>query len=883
MGTTLTPAGVIFLRTSHCQVSFRHSISLTSGEDYRRVNNWADPSVRQLANEVVSVGGCSRASTGGEDINIFHLVRQQQRGKEKGQRSRTAGKTQETTTLLKNVFGNPVNGRFSEPEMGTVLYRADGAASSEHTHNGTSKPVWLNNRLKLTVLDYGRRIPRAYARGPAEVFRSLCDDGQLDKALNILLHMEPVPSVNMYRSLLKACTKRKAVLIAKRVHAHLAERGLESTRLLGEEVVNTLAKCGSLEDALEVFHRLQHRNVFCWTAVISAYVNAGLGREALRMYEQMQAEAVQPNRFTFVSLIRACSGTANLMDGKHVHAEVLKHSCESDVFVGACLVRMYWKCGSIADAQSVFNGLSNRNVVSWTAMLSAYTEQGEGDKVLQLYEQMQDEGVSPDAQVFVYVLQACGMLAEKEEVDHGQWFRVRSLEKGKAVHCYAQRKDCVANVFVSSTLISMYGKCRSIADAWNVFINMDERDIVSWNAMLETYVSHGLGNKTLQLYEEMLQEGWSPDERTFVSVIQACSILAEMEVGVLLDGQAVKVKCLETGKAFHADAQRKGYASQSFLVTALITMYGKCGDIVNARNVFEMLPQRNVVVWTAMLAAYVEQDKAEEALHLFRQMQQQSVIVNEVTVVCTLQACSKTGSLGLVRQIHQSLVCSGHDVSPSIASCLIAAYGRCASMVDAQDVFDVMPQPDCVSWNALIAAYARQGDYVASLQIYEKMGLARIRPNNATFLSLLIACSHAGLVDKGLEYFECMGMAYGLQPQIEHYASLVDLFARAGCFTKLEHLLSTMPIQPDLAIWLCVLGACQKHSKVELGERAFKCAVQLEPAHPAAYGLMSNIYSNAGLADLANKVKKLRGKRVQGGILVSGKHAAERAYRYRGE
>lgn len=177
-------------------------------------------------------------------------------------------------------------------------------------------------------------------------------------------------------------------------------------------------------------------------------------------------------------------------------------------------------------------------------------------------------------------------------------------------------------------------------------------------------------------------------------------------------------------------------------------------------------------------------------------------------------------------------------------------------MVDAQAVFDSFPNAGVVLWNALIAGYARQGDFMASLQQYEKMQLAGANPNAVTFVSLLSACSYAGLVDKGVEYFESMSRDYGVTPEIEHYVTMVDLLGRAGCFVMLEHLLSSMPMQPNLDLWLCLLGACRKHRRVVLGEEAFNRAVSLDPTHASAYVLMSNVYADAGLLDRATEVRQ---------------------------
>lgn len=824
---------------------------------------------------------------------------------------------------------------------------------------------------------HGRGQITSSAGFSSEVLQRLCEEAQLDRALEALVIMDQhdtVPSGNMYGFLLRACAKRKALSQAKQVQAHIAKRGLECSRFLGENVVSTLVKCGGLEDALQMFHRLRQKTVFSWTAVISGYTARGRFQEALRMYQWMKEEGVQPNAYTFVSLIKCCGSTVNLEEGKRIHAEAAQHKLETDTFVGNCLVNMYGKCGSVVDARNVFDRLSRRDVVSWNALIGAYAQQGRAEIALELYQQMWVEGVSPDARTFVNALQACGMVAEKEGAvgADGQLTRLMSLEQGKEIHADVWRKGYVADVYVANTLVSMYGKCGSITDAQYVFDRLSRRDVVSWNAMLAGYAQQGQSETALQVYNQMWIEGVSPDTWTFVRALQACGMLAEKEDRVVPDRQEFKLKCVEHGKALHADAWMKGCHSDSFVGNTLVSMYGKCGSIVDAKFVFDSLYapdsvawtamitayveqgqaqealhlyelmrgegvsptdrtfvsmlqacgmlaedeegvllnglltkvksleagramhadvhiqacyldvfigstlirmygkcgsiadaqetfdgllERNVVSWNAMLATYVEQGQGEKALQLYNKMQQAGASPDDITIVWVMQASSNTGSLGMLRHMHCNLE---KRLNSFLASTLISAYGRCASMKDAQDLFDTLLKADVVCWNALIASYARQGDCAACLYHYCRMQRAGVHPNGITFLSLLSACSHAGLVEKCVEYFHSMSRDYGITPEIVHYVSLVDLLGRAGCFREIEDLLSKMPMQPSLEMWLCLLGACQKHGEVMLARHAFDCAVRLQPRHAAPYVLMSNIYADAGLWDQATEIKELR-------------------------
>lgn len=709
-------------------------------------------------------------------------------------------------------------------------------------------------------LQYGFREEHRQSscvRRPSEAgdkIRAYCRQGELGRAVDVLVRLDTPPLVDTYACLLRACTGKKSLAQTKRVHAHLAQNGLECTRFLGEYLVGTLVKCGGLADALHVFTRLQQRTVFSWTAMISGYAESLQAHEALRMYRDMRNQGVNPNTFTFVGLLKACSTIGDLKEGKIVHAEVLKFRCESDLFVGTCLIDMYARCGSVADARHVFDRLTCRDVVTCNGMLVAYVQQGQAEQALQLFGQIRDEGDCLDGWSLATALQACVMLAEKEEEDTNLSVY---LQKGKSIHADAWTRGYSSDVVVGSSLVTMYGKCGSIVDAKGVFDGLFEQDLVAWNAMLAACTQQGLGDMALELYESMRGEGVCPDGRSYVSAIQACGMLGVNGDDRLLKN-SMRFKHLGKGKELHADALRKGYLSDVFVGNALVTMYGRCGSLEDAQDVFENLLSRDVVTWNALLDMYVRHGQGERALQLYRRMQQECVSMDELTLVCTLQACSSTGCLDICKQIHHSVVSAQTKPSLLLVNTLIHVYGTCASMWDARTVFDNLLQPSVVSWNALIAGYARQGDCAASFQCYEDMQLAGMKPNGVTFLSLLSACTHAGLAEKGVQILESMSRDYGLTPEIEHFASVVDLLGRAGYFTLVESLLQVMPMYPDLSMCLCLLSACRKHGKVVLGKQAFDSAVRLHPQNASAYFLMANIYADSGRWDLANTVYELQ-------------------------
>lgn len=577
--------------------------------------------------------------------------------------------------------------------------------------------------------------------------QTLCKQGQLDKALDYLFHMNSSPSDNTYMYLLQACSKNKAPIEAKWVHAHLAHHRTHFNGFLGSYLVMTLAKCGAIVDAYCMSESLPSRTVFTWTALVFAYAECGQGQEALSMYQHMLEDNVKPNSYTFVSLFKACGTIPDLIKGKELHALADRLGFLFDnVHVGTSLLSMYEKCGAIDEAEQVFAALSERNVVSWNVMLSAYVEQCQGEKALKLYRQMQMDGISADNRTLLFAIQACGILALQFEVE-------------------------------------------------------------------------------------------------------------------VLEGESAKAASLNIGKALHGLARAKGFTSDICIATALLRMYGMCGAIVEAEYVFAALSHIDTVSWTAMIAMYVEQGQGERAIGLYIQMQAEHATVDDVTLICILQACNNRGCLEVCKKLHFDISSAGCDESSGVTATLIDAYGNCGSMVDAQAIFDKHPVPDIVVWNACIAGYAGQENTAASLQLFEKLKREGIKPDEVTFLVILTACNHSGLVVKGLQYFESMTRDYGLNPGLKHYGTMVYLLGNGGEFNRLERMLMTMPIQADLTIWLCLLDVCGEHGNLQLAKQAFDRAVNLQPNHATAYTMMSKIYADAGLFECAAEVEYSRKNR----------------------
>lgn len=362
-----------------------------------------------------------------------------------------------------------------------------------------------------------------------------------------------------------------------------------------------LAKCGAIDDALLLSSTLPRLSVFSWTSIISAYAERGHGLQALEVWQHMQEDGVDPDSFTLVSLFKACGAIPDIHQGKNLHALARRKGFASNVFVGNAILGMYAKCGTLLEVQNAFDELCCRTTASWNMLLSATLEQGQEKRVLQLYKQMETDRVEPDSFTFVNLFKACSSIPD--------------LRYGKELHAYANRKGHVSNPFVGNTIVSMYKKCGALAEAEDAFSILSSRDVVSWSGMLSAYVDQGEGEKALRLYRQMQEEGVTPDQETLSIAVQACSTLAEKADDFSAYHRATNQSWLEIGRALHSQVRRESIHLNILTATSLLSMYGKCGSIQEAENVFSTLEHLDIVAWNAMLSAYIE--NKERRLYLY--------------------------------------------------------------------------------------------------------------------------------------------------------------------------------------------------------------------------------------------------------------------------
>ncbi|XP_022755821.1 pentatricopeptide repeat-containing protein At3g46790, chloroplastic-like [Durio zibethinus] len=422
-----------------------------------------------------------------------------------------------------------------------------------------------------------------------------------------------------------------------------------------------------------------------------------------------------------------------------------------------------------------------------------------------------------------------------------------SLSLAQSLHSHISENGFDQDPFLVTKLICMYGALDSLDDARKVFNKTRNRTIVVWNALFRELTLAGSGEEVLGLYRKMNRIGTPSDSFTYNYVLKAC-VASECFVSLL-----------KNGKEIHTHILRHGFEADVHVMTTLVDMYARYGCVSHASFVFGEMPVRNVVSWSAMIACYAKNGKPFEALELFREMMVETHdwLPNSVTMVSVLQACAALAALEQGKLIHAYILRRRLDSVLPVINALITMYSRCGKLELGQLIFDQMEKRDVVSWNSLIWSYGVNGFGKKAMQIFQEMICQGVSPSPITFISVLGACSHAGLVEEGKRLFDSMHKEHGIYPSVEHYACMVDLLGRANRLEEAVKIIDEMRIEPGAKVWGSLLGSCRIHCNVVLAERASSRLFQLEPGSAGNYVLLADIYAEAKMWDEVKRVREL--------------------------
>ncbi|GAV67731.1 PPR domain-containing protein/PPR_2 domain-containing protein [Cephalotus follicularis] len=644
------------------------------------------------------------------------------------------------------------------------------------------------------------------------------------------------PTRSTLASVLRAIAGLTSLDFGLLVHAEAIKEGLASNVYVGSSLINMYAKCEKMEAAKNVFNAFDEKNVVLWNAMLGGYVQNGYANEVIELFTYMTLCSFHADEFTYTSILSACASLEYLELGRQLHAFIVKNKLASHLFVGNALVDMYAKSGALEEARQQFDLISNRDNVSWNAIIVGYVQEQNDAEAFNMFRRMNLNGIVPDEVSLASILSACA--------------NVQGLEQGEQVHCLSVKSGLETSLFSGSSLIDMYVKCGATGSAHKVLSGIPVRSVASFNALIAGYAQYYL-EEAIVLFKQMQIEGLKPSEITFASLLDACNGTQKLNLGSQL----------------HCLILKRGLLYQDdFLSVSLLGMYMKSQRKEDASAVFSEFPYpRSRVFWTSMISGYTQIDCSEEALQLYREMRSFNVLPDQATFASVLRACAVLSSLRDGREIHSLIFHTGFDLDELTASALVDMYAKCGDVKSSVQNFEEMcNKNDVISWNSMIVGFAKNGYAEDALKIFEQMSRTCVMPDEITFLGVLTACSHAGKVSEGREIFDIMVNYYGIRPRVDHCACMVDLLGRWGFLKEAEEFIDKIAYESDAKIWATLLGACRIHGDDIRARRAAEKLIQLDPQNSSPYVLLSNIYASSGNWVEVNTLRRaMREKRVR--------------------
>uniref|UniRef100_A0A1D1ZLU0 Pentatricopeptide repeat-containing protein At4g14820 n=1 Tax=Anthurium amnicola TaxID=1678845 RepID=A0A1D1ZLU0_9ARAE len=590
--------------------------------------------------------------------------------------------------------------------------------------------------------------------------------------------------------------------------------------------------------------------------------------QALMHHSLLHHHQQQQQPVLFSSATAFADNAASIPHLRQLHAHLLKLGAAHDISAPFLSKLLSFSLptaspSSLHYALSVFRRVPDPRTATCNRLLRELSRSAEPGTAVLAYARMRRDGVPLDRFSFPSLLKALGRAPAGAE----------GVRVGREVHGFAAKLGFDSDPFVQTGLVRAYSAGGCVDDARRVFDHMPQRDVVAWGVMLDGYCQSGRYMDVLSLFDEMTHSSAAvPDQVVLVTVLSACG----------------RTRNLNSGRGIHSYITDSGMEIDEHLRGALINMYASCGSmdlaqqlydemcpknlvastamvfgyakagmIDIARSIFDGMQERDLVSWSAMVSGYVECEQPHKALVLFNEMRAHDIRPDRITMLSVISACADLGALDKARWIHAFVDQNGFRDVTSVNNALIDMYSKCGSQARACRVFEEMPLRNVISWTSMINGYAMHGDGGSALKMFDKMKDEGIEPNDVTFIGLLYACAHSGLVDDGRRIFTSMVDDHRINPKYEHYGCMVDLLGRAKLLHEAMDVIDKMPFEPNVIIWGSLLGSCRVHGDLKLGELAAKRIIELDPDHDGAYVLLSNIYAKAGRWQDIVEVRKL--------------------------
>lgn len=644
-----------------------------------------------------------------------------------------------------------------------------------------------------------------------------------------LLQCDVKPNDLTFSLLVKSCASDVAsfgslssMREVSEIHSQLLKLGFDHFVYLSTALLDLYMKLGCKARAKKLFDDMAMRDVVSWNALICGYSRSGHDYVAMELFGQMLREGFAPRPATLVSLLPSCARRELFFQGRSVHCLGIKTGIDLAPQVRNVLVSMYGKSGELHSARLLFEDMGEKSIVSWNTMISSYGQNGFYDDAMLVFKRMMLKGVEINSVTIVSLLSA------QADVE--------------STHCYTLKTGLLGDGPVMTSLLCMYTKLRDMDSAEILYKSLPEKNLVSSTAIISGYAEEGKMDEVVKVFAEMQNLDMKPDAVALLSTLHVVTGISTVT---------------SLGLAFHCYGLKLGLCEDFLVINGLITMYSKLNDLESAHSLFYDMHQKPLVSWNSFLSGCIQCGAAGDAMELSGEMRSHGHNPDSITVAILLCACSQLIDLELGQKLHCYALRNYLDVEEFVETALIDMYIKCGMIEQAERVFQGIESTCVATWNTMISGFSLYGLERKALLCYLEMQEKGLQPDGITFLGVLAACTHGGLIDEGNRYYDIMTKELGMVPTLQHYACMVGLLGRAGLFEEAMDFVKNMSLEPDSAVWGALLNACLIHQELKLGESLAKKLLFLDRENGGFYILMSNLYADKGRWDDVARIREM--------------------------
>lgn len=699
----------------------------------------------------------------------------------------------------------------------------------------------------------------------------LCKNGRLSEAITTLDSISQYGykvKIETFSRLIESCINEKSLHFGRKLHREMKFLLEKVDPFIETKLLGMYSKCGSLQEAYELFDQMSKRDLFAWTAMIGACSRDSRWNEVIDLFYRMMEDGVVPDSFLFPKILQACANCGDVETGMLIHSVAIRSGMSSEIRVNNSLLAVYAKCGLLGCGKKLFESMEMRDTVSWNSIIMAYCHKGDIIEARRLLNLMRLQGVEP-------------------------------------------------SLITWNILVASYNQLGRCDEALEVMKEMEGNgimpDVFTWTCLISGLAQHNRNSQALELFQEMILNGVTPSEVTLTSTISARASLKDLRKGIELHSLVVKL----------------GFDGEVIIGNALVDLYSKCGKLEAARLVFDMIPEKdvcswnsliggycqagccgkaydlfmkmhefdvspnvitwNVLItghmqngdedqaldlfwrmekdgsikrdaasWNALIAGYLQNGQKDKALGIFQKMQSFGFKPNAVTILSILPACANLMGAKKVKEIHCCVLRCNLENELSISNSLIDTYSKSGSIKYSKTIFDGMSTKDIISWNTLIAGYVLHGCSSEALKLFHQMKETGIKPNRGTFSSVISSYGLAKMVEEGKRMFSSMSKEYRIVPGLEHCVAMVNLYGRSGRLEEAIDFIDSVTMEHDVFLWGALLTASRAYGNLHLAIHAGEQLLKLDPGNVVIYQLLLQLYVLRGIPEESVTVMRPR-------------------------